>query len=141
MIIIIANQKRRRSGAATVEAAAVIPVFILIILGMIIGSAGVFSNTQVAMLAREGARYAAVHGPTYASETGQPQATWSTVQTNAVLPLAAGLYSGGISGSLTWSPNTANASTVTVRVNYQWSPLLYFPAMQLSSTSTLPVTY
>lgn len=135
-------RKPRRRGAQLVESAIVIPVLMVILIGMIIGASGVFANSQVAMLAREGARWASVHGPTYASENSQPQATQATVLSQGILPMAAGLSSSRVQcASLTWTPSAANATAVTVKVTYQWNPLIFFPPMTMSSTSQQPVTY
>lgn len=57
----------RRAGVL-VEAALVLPVAFLLILGVLIGGMGVFRYQEVAHLARLTARYAAVHGGQYAQD-------------------------------------------------------------------------
>src|SRR5437763_529552 len=52
-------------GAVMVEAAIVLPTLFIILIGMITIGMGIFRYQQVAALAREGARYAAVHGAQY----------------------------------------------------------------------------
>ena len=81
---------RGRHGAVLVEGAIVYPVFLMLIFMLIIGGMGVFRYQQVACLAREAARYAAVHGSGWHKETGQTCPTSSAIQ-NAVLPLAVGM--------------------------------------------------
>ena len=48
----------------------VYPVTILLLLGTVVLGLGVFRYQQVQCLAREGARYASVHGPQYAADSG-----------------------------------------------------------------------
>jgi Flp pilus assembly protein TadG len=57
-----------RDGATSVEFAVVLPLVLLLILGMMIGSLGVFYSNQVSYLAEETARFAAAHGGQYMSE-------------------------------------------------------------------------
>jgi hypothetical protein len=57
----------RRAGVV-VEAALVLPIAFLLILGVLIGGMGVFRYQEVAHLARLTARYAAVHGGQYAQD-------------------------------------------------------------------------
>jgi hypothetical protein len=57
----------RRAGVL-IEAALVLPIAFLLILGVLVGGMGVFRYLEVAHLARLVARYAAVHGGQYAQE-------------------------------------------------------------------------
>jgi hypothetical protein len=52
----------------SVEAAIVLPVAFILILGVLVGGLGVFRYQEVAHLARLTARFAAVHGGQYAQE-------------------------------------------------------------------------
>ena|SRR5438132_1832876 len=65
-----ANQARR--GVTVIESAVVYPVTFLLLLGLVIGSLGIFRYQEVAALARAGARYASTHGNAYRKDTGQP---------------------------------------------------------------------
>src|SRR5438132_4562168 len=65
------NLTRRRRGTTLVEAAIVIPVTLFVVFGLVVGGVGVFRYQQVAHLAREAARFAAVHGGLYAQENAQ----------------------------------------------------------------------
>ena len=56
----------RRRGAAAVEAAFVLPVVVSLILAIIYGGVAVFKYQEAAYIARETARFAAVHGNQYA---------------------------------------------------------------------------
>jgi Flp pilus assembly protein TadG len=134
-----------RRGVSMVEAAVVYPVTMLLLIGTLVLGIAVFRYQQLQALAREGARYASVHGPTYASEN--PQASIASpldIQTHVLTPMAAGLD--GLGCTVTWNPNppTANPpSTVTVQVTYAWTPEAYFSkqTVNLTASSTMPVVY
>jgi Flp pilus assembly protein TadG len=130
-----------------VETALVLPALFMFLLGTITIGIGIYYYEQVAALAREGARYASVHGSIYAFETGHSAATWDTIKSNAVLPLATGLASANIGGSASW-PDNINSdpkspwNRVRVTVTYSWTPLMYISGpITLSSTSEMFVTY
>ena len=59
----------------------VYPLTILLLLGTVVLGLGVFRYQQLQCLAREGARYASVHGPQYAADSGNAYATNQTVLT------------------------------------------------------------
>ena len=86
-----ATSARARRGATLVESAFVLSVLFFLLLAVVVGGYGVLRYQQLALLAREGARYAAVHGGQYAQETGNPAATADDVYKNAILPYAVNL--------------------------------------------------
>jgi hypothetical protein len=116
---------------------------------------GIFRYQQVSAMAREGARYAAVHGAQYAADTGTSAATYSDIYNNAILPYAVGLNTADIvfnSSSVTWNltntPTSASSTgstqmnTVSVTVSYNWTPEWYIVGpITLSSTSVMPMAY
>jgi Flp pilus assembly protein TadG len=144
---------RARSGVAALESAVVLSVLFFLLLSIVVGGYGIFRYQQVAMLAREGSRYASVHGGLYQQETGNPAATPQDVYNNAVLPYATNLDPSQLSCSVTW--NTDNmpshlsgdyqqpiANTVTVKVSYRWFPELYLVGpYTLTSSSTVTMAY
>jgi Flp pilus assembly protein TadG len=135
------NVKSRRRGVSAVECAAVYPIAIMLLMGTIVMGVGIFDYQQLQFLAREGARYASVHGPTYASETGEPMASTSTVLSD-VQALAVGLE-GLDCTAVTYSATTLPC-TVSVTLTYTWTPgtnLFNFSSMTWTVTSTMPVTY
>jgi Flp pilus assembly protein TadG len=143
----------RRSGFAATESVFVLPVLLTLIFSTVVGGYGVFRYQQISMLAREGARYASVHGGQYQLETGNAAATPADVYNNAIVPYATNLDMTQLSYTVTWNANnmpynvkndyeTPTGNTVTVTVNYKWFPELYLVGpITLSSTSTMPMSY
>ena len=146
----------RRRGTTLVETAVVLPFVFLFVFGTVALGMWIFRYQQVAAMAREGARYAAVHGAQYAADTGNAAATYTDIYNNAVLPYAVGLNPSDIvfgSGSVAWSLSNAPTSatstgatqmnTVSVTVTYNWTPEGGFIVgpIPLSSTSVMPMAY
>ena len=142
-----------RKAFLAIESTFVLPVLLTLIFATIVGGYGIFRYQQVAMLAREGARYASVHGGQYQQETGNNAATATDVYNNAILPMATSLDLSQLSYTVSW--NTSNmpytvknnyekptGNTVTVTVSYNWLPEFYLVGpITLTSTSTVPMSY
>jgi Flp pilus assembly protein TadG len=120
MLVRSASDLGRRRGATAVETAVVIPVVLTISLGMVIVGLGIFHYQQVATMAREGARYASVHGSQYATDTGKLAAAASDVYNNAIEPMAAGLNSNNLSYQVQWG--TAVNWDTAVSGRWVWTP-------------------
>lgn len=143
----------RRSGFAATESVVVLPTLFFLILATVVGGYGIFRYQQLAMLAREGARYASVHGGLYQQETGNAAATPQDVYNNAIVPYATNLDLAQLTYSVSWNANNMPSSvrrnyekptgnTVTVTVRYNWFPEVYLVGpIALSSTSTMPMSY
>lgn len=146
---------QRRSGATVVECAFVYPVVFFLILGLLIGAAGIFRYWQLASLARQGARYASVHGGQYAYEMKVPAPTPEQIFNNVIAPMAAGFDTTQMGCSITYNidnwPTHATLdanynvipvqNTVTVTLTYQWVPEAFLGGITLSSTSVMPMSY
>jgi Flp pilus assembly protein TadG len=144
---------RRRRGSNLVETAVVLPVSLMLIIGTCVIGLGIFRYQQMATLAREGARYASVHGTQYQQDTLNAAATPTDVYNNAILPMAVGLNPTYLTYYVTWdktnsptSPVGSNSqpqqNTVSVTVNYQWTPELYITGpITLTSKSVMPMSY
>jgi len=147
------RNRRRRRGATTVEFAIVCPIAFFLIFATIIGGLGIYRYQQVAALAREGSRYASVHGGQYEQETGNAAATPQDIYNEAIAPRAVGLDPGRITYTVTWDVNNLplwvgedvqnpKGNTVTVTVNYQWFPEMYLAGpFTLTSTSVSQMMY
>jgi Flp pilus assembly protein TadG len=144
---------KRRRGATTIEFAIACPIAFFLLIATMVGSLGVFRYQQVASLAREGARWASVHGADYAEETDNPPATAETILSEAILPTAAAMGLNDLTCNVTWNESnepltvhedysTPTGNTVTVTVTYVWMPELFVTSpITLTSTSTAQMMY
>jgi Flp pilus assembly protein TadG len=138
-----------------VECAVVYPIVFLLIVGMIVGAAGIFRYSQLASMAREGARYASVHGAQYAKENNVTAPTPADIFNNAISPMSAAFDPTQLTYSITYNTDnfpfhtTLDSSnnvvpiqnTVTVTLTYQWIPEAFLGGVTLSSTSVMPMNY
>jgi len=143
----------RRRGTTAIEFGIACPIVFFVFFAIIVGGLGVFRYQQVASAAREGARWASVHGADYARETNLPAATAADIYNTAILPAASALDPGMLSYSVTWNQTNEplrvtndvekpTGNTVTVTVSYQWFPeLILVGPYALSSTSTAQMLY
>ncbi len=126
-----------RRGVTTAECGVVYSITLLLIVGTIIEGLGVFRYQQLSWLAREGARWASVHGPTYQSENNQSAPTSQNVLTNVVTPMMVGLDSTQLTCTLSMTSTTAS-----VTLTYNWIPEGFLTTpITLTSTSVMPITY
>lgn len=111
------TRKQRQRGAETVEAALVTTVFLMVLMGIMDFGRLVWMYGTLTHATREAARYAMAHG----SESSQPA---SSADIAAVVnSQAIGLDSSSIVVTPAWSPDNRPGSTVTVTVQYNFSPL------------------
>ena len=148
-------QRQKRNGTTAVECAVIYPAVFLIILGLMIGGMGIFRYQELATLAREGARYAVVHGTQYAKDAGVPAPAPVDIYQNAIASRAVALDLSRLTYSITY--NTSNEpfhvridsagnilpvqNTVTVTLTYNWIPEAYLGGITLSCTSVMLMSY
>jgi Flp pilus assembly protein TadG len=144
---------RHRRGTTAVEFAIVCPILFFLLFATIVGSLGVFRYQQVAAVAREGARWACVHGGQYEQDTRKPAATPEDIFNKVILPAATMLRPEHLSCSVTWDQSNLPlqvaedveepfGNTVTVTVTYQWFPeMLLIGPYTLTSSSTSQMIY
>ena len=158
-----------RSAATAVEFAVVGVITFFLVFALCVGAMGVFRYQEVAHLAREGSRYASVHGGQYHldgidAQTGVPQVVASSDLVSYIQGKAVALDPNLLSVSVSWSvpgytpvnmpfyddtdPNLippgqiAILNYVTVTVSYQWTPVAYLTGpITLTSTSTVQMSY
>ena len=153
-----------RRGMAAIEAAIVYPVFLLLLLGIILGGNAIFRYQQTALLAREAARWTSVRGADYQADTNSPPTSTQEILQQAVIPFATGMNLSSLTAQVQWvdqSTGTATAwdksrqyvhsldqngeyvtNTVRVTVTYSWSGGLWFlNNLSLRSTSEVPMAY
>lgn len=131
----------RRKGVTVLECAIILPVFFLLVIGVMVGATGVFRYQEMAALAREGARWASVRGQAYQFYTNQPAATAKDVYEQVIRPKSVALDQKKLTYSVTWEPDNRQGSRVTVRVSYEWLPEAFLGRINLSSTSSMLMSY
>lgn len=104
-----------RRGAGLVEFAFILPVLLLFTLGTMVFALGVFRQHQVAAFAREGARYAVVHGAQFRKEQGGTPLTADDIRTKVILPRAAGFDPSKIAVNVEWGPQLDKQSVPDVQ--------------------------
>lgn len=124
------SYRKFRLGAATVEFAVVVPVFFLLVFGMIEFGRMVMVQQVITNASREGARQAVLDGAT----TGEVQTAVNSY-----------LTSGSISGAtITVSPNpptnAAFGDPVTVTVSIPFSQVSWLPSPMFLGGKTLTAT-
>lgn len=150
---------RRSRGQALVEFAFVVPIFLLLLFGIIEFGRYVYTVQILNNAAREGARYAIVHGseslnPTGPMPGGAPgsdiagEAVKAVVRRFAVGVVGANIsfppvdcVNGETSGPC-WVPNNqrGNAVTVTVRATFNaLIPIVPLPPITIDGASTLVI--
>ena len=121
-----------------VESAIVYSVLLTLVLGTMVMGLGIFRYQQIAALAREGSRWASVHGPTYQSENDAAAPTDADVKT-VILARAVILDSSALQCDLDQSKLQAGVASVVL--TYTWTPEAYFAPIKMTSTAVMPVTY
>jgi hypothetical protein len=117
------GRRVRRRGVHSVECAFVFPIVFVLLMALVVCAMGVFRYQQMAYLAREAARYAAVHAGRYQKENAAaiaqgtlPDVTGAYITTNVVQANAVNLDSSALTvaikfntsaGSYDWD-DTAN---------------------------------
>lgn len=111
--------RSRRRGAALVEAAVVIPVFLLLVVGGVVLGLGLFRYQEVAHLARESARWASLQDASLRTNAQQMK---EQILANVLTPKAVGIQPKAITVA-----TTSTAGSTTVTLSYAWTPEAYLP--------------
>jgi Flp pilus assembly protein TadG len=128
-------------GQTYVEFALIVPCFLILLFSIMWLSLAVYSYNYVSYGAREGSRYAAVHG----ADSKQPVTTASAV-TAFVQNKTLGLNTSKLTVSTTWTPAATPGKlggTVQVQVQYQFQvsiPFMPSVTLPLSSTSKMTIS-
>jgi len=124
---------REEKGAAMVEFALVCVIFLFLLLGIAEFGRAAWIKSSITAGARDGARYAAVHG----NQSSRP-ATADSVSAfvSARIPVTP------IRVTSTWPTGNAPGSVVQVTVKYPYRPLVAIPfADTLSSVSKMVIVF
>ena len=146
------RSRQRRRGQAMVEFALVAPIFLLLLFAIVEFGWYVYSVQMLNEAAREGARYAIVHGSTSLCPSGpmpggaQDWCDPSGSKIEAVvMGRAVGIPSASISfPTMTWSPNNGRGSvfSLVVQATHQpLIPLVPLPPITIQGASSLVVQH
>ena len=92
-----------------------------------------FRYNQIAALAHEGARWAAVHGKKFERTQHASPVTQADLFANVIAPRAAALDMNRLTCELDWDENSAPPPSP---FGINGSPEAFFPEMNLTSTAT-----
>ena len=122
-------------GVVSVEFALIVLSFLLLTLGLVDVGRGIWAYNSLTYAVREGARYAIVHG-----DRSNAPATATSVE-DFVKDRIPNLS--GVTVTTTWLPNNSQASTVEVRAQYTFAPII--PVLEftvpISAATRMAVSY
>jgi len=131
------NRKHRQRGAALLEFGLAFLIFLSVLYGIMEFGRIVASYNIISGAAREGARYAMVHG----SASGSV-ATASDVQ-SVVRNWAIGLDTSSVVVTTTWTPGNAPGNNVKVKASYVVTPstgLILKNGLTVQSSSQMAIS-
>ena len=123
-------------GSAAVEFALLLPVFISIVIGLIEISRFMFTSHSLDFGVREATRYAMVR-----SATSEDPATTSSIE-DVIKARSTGLDPTKLTVTVSYAPNNAPGSVVTVQANYDFrflAPIVPIDPVSLTSSSQMLV--
>ena len=132
-----------QSGQSTLEFALTLPILLLAIAGLFDFTRAIYNYNTLAEIAREGTRYAMVHGSDSTSPVGPGQ---DAALIDHVKSFATAMDPSRITVSPTWpSGNNKPGSSVRVEVSYSFTPLTWVivngSPMTMSSLSEAIIVY
>lgn len=111
--------RQQQFGQSTVEFALAVPIFLVLVLGILEFSLIMWCRNVVAEAAQEGTRYAMVHG----SKSNSPAA--ATDVENIVRNYGFGLNPDRLTVTCSWPSGNSPGSEVRVDVRYSYMPLSF----------------
>ncbi len=134
--------RRRDEGQGVVEFALILPLFVVLVVGLLDVARAVWQENTLAFAAREGTRYAIVHGTLSSSPTGPGAPTFTAPDQDSAVTAAVLRYTSGLSNvtvKSVWPDSNANRdSRVTVVASAPFVPFAsqYFLSGALRVTLT-----
>jgi Flp pilus assembly protein TadG len=131
------DRRRRRGGQSLVEFAVVLPVFLLILAGILDFGLGLYSQMTVINAAREGARLGVVEPGNVADIKARVDAMAAGLDKTRLTISVTCQHSDGSACSGTWASTDTDSETVIVKVDYAYRmlwPLAFGNTLNLSST-------
>jgi hypothetical protein len=143
------RRQRRTRGQALAEFALVAPIFFLMLFGIIDFGRYVYYVQVLNNAAREGARYAIVHGAEGIPSTGPPDDPSGAAVMTTVRNYLVGVIDGGaLTITPTWTSSAGmpapniRGTLVNVHIDYQFRsviPLVPIPPLTVQGDSTLVI--
>jgi Flp pilus assembly protein TadG len=138
------RRRHRTRAQALAEFALVAPIFFLMLFGIIDFGRYVYYVQILNNAAREGARYAIVHGDLGVPSTGPPDDPSGAAVKSTVRNYLVGVLDGGaLTINATWPAGTnLRGNLVTVQIDYQFRsviPLVPIPPLTVRGESTLVI--
>jgi hypothetical protein len=139
------RRERRSPGQAMVEMAFALPIFLLLLIGLVEGGRYVFYSETLSHAAREGVRYAIIHGENAVdgAPTGPPHDPSGTAVKSAIRDAAVGLgdaFSIVIPDPIYQPENNRRGSLVTVTLSYTYVPIVpVFGSITIDAEASLVV--
>ncbi|MFA6562333.1 MAG: TadE family protein [Verrucomicrobiia bacterium] len=126
---------RGETGQTLVEFCICALLFMMLVFGVVDLARGVFAYNSIAHCAREGVRYAVVHGADSAAPVG-PAANDATLA-SVVRGFATGLQSNNLSVLSRWPSGNQTGAVVNITVSYTFQPVtMFFRTLALSNSSS-----
>ena len=129
--------RRRRDGQSLVEFAVVLPIFLLLLAGILDFGLGLYSQMTVINAAREGARLGIVEAGNVTAITERVEAMSGGLDQSKLTVTPSCLRPSGSTFVACASPQYQSGDAVVVRVDYQYRmiwPLAFGTSLDLSST-------
>ncbi len=126
------------NGSSTLELAFVMPLYVLLVFGLVSAALLFFVYSNITYASRAAARYAAVRS--VATATPCSQADINTI-VQAAVPI---LNGGQLTSPATWTPGNTVGGTVTVNVRVAYAaglPFLSNSGVTLSSTAVATIIH
>jgi Flp pilus assembly protein TadG len=121
-------RRRDDDGMALVEFALMLPVVVILIVGLFDAALAVWQSNTLVAAAREGTRYAIVHGSSSASRVGPGSASFTAPDQDSVVTGIVRSYATGVASvsvASTWPDGNADrGSRVSVVATASYTPVL-----------------
>jgi Flp pilus assembly protein TadG len=122
--------RKAQRGAAMLEMALVLPIYFLLVYGVIQLCFVMFGYCNATYACRLAVRYAQIHG------TGSTYQCTATDVSNLATPYLWGAPKNGVTISTTWSPDNNPGSTVTVKISLVYPTVIPFSKMSQINIGT-----
>ena len=127
-------------GQTLVEFCICATLMLMLVFGIVDLGRGVYAYNTIAGAAREGVRYAVVHGAKSGAPVG-PTANDATL-TSVVQGFAIGLQTTNLSVFSSWPNGNATGAVVNVTVGYRFQPAtLFFRTLSLTNHSSAVILH